>query len=180
MSRLRSAALAAFAAAMLFTATEAKAAPIVIGFEGLVDFNNYSEDGVNVTSNDLWNWPNDDMAHIDVGDALFELATNGDFSLTSVDKLAIGGVGGAQFEGFLNGVLVATEVVNAAGVHNFGAAFSLVDQVRMSLAVDFDHYTIDDLTLSVAAVPEPATFTLLGGGLLLAEIRRRRRAAKTS
>jgi hypothetical protein len=100
-------------------------------------------------------------------------------------------------EGYLGGIFVGSTSITfdpgsggvGAGYHAFGSVFG-IDELRFfssyeqGLTGGLDYWLVDDLELtdvgSTAAVPEPATLTLLGSGLATAAIRRRRRTRSSA
>jgi hypothetical protein len=87
----------------------------------------------------------------------------GRFDLMSIDFTHTDGEN-YLWQGFLEGSLVASAVVNSFGTNNFPAGFDRVDRVRFTASGGFNDPTMDNLTFE--AVPEPSTMLLLGGGLL--------------
>ncbi len=153
--------LSAFIATAVLSLAAASANAGTITFTGLSSSSNFSEAGMNMTSNSVWNWPGMDMAHMDGGQAVFKLASAGDFFLTSVELLAAGGGGTARFDAYNNNVLVGTVDHSGAGV--FGFAFGQIDEFRVS--VPGNHFTFDNVNFRESAVPEPSGVALLGLGL---------------
>mgnify|MGYP003382233840 CR=1 FL=1 len=160
-------------AATLIAASSAQAT--VMDFTGLVDFSNFSQNGMDMVSNNVWNWPGANEAHMDSGIATFKLATLGDFNLDSVDMNSSGGVGPARFEAFDNGVSQGfVDIAGGAGTFIFGAAFDGIDEFHVT--VPFSHFTFDNLNFDTNSVPEPGTYALLLAGLLGFSARRRKQA----
>lgn len=157
----------------------APASAAVMDFTGLLDGTNFSQNGINGTSSDWWNYPSSDMAHFDGGGASFTY-TGGLFDLVSVDMISGGGSGPARFQAFLNSVLVGSvDVAGNAGTFSFDSTFAGVDLVTVSYLSN--HFTIDNLTVTEAsAVPEPMSLALLGAGLLGLAVSRRSRATRTA
>lgn len=148
--------LAVFACAYAMPASAS-----VVTFSGLVNFQNYSEAGMNMTSDDVWNWPGAEMAHMDNGIAVFQLASGGNFNLTSVEMINAGGSGPGRFAAYLDGNLITeVDIPGNAGVYNFGPLFQNIDELRVT--VPGSHFTYDNINFTAAAVPEPATFAALG------------------
>lgn len=164
----------AIAAALLAGIGQANAG--VVTFSGLQDFQNYSEAGLNMSSNSVWNWPSSQMAHMDGGVASFVLSNGDAFSLNSVDMVSNGGAGTARFSAYLNGGLLGfTDVGSGAGTFNFGVLFDNIDEFRVSFVNS--HFTFDNLNFAAAAdVPEPSSLALLGLGAAVL-LRRRRKTA---
>lgn len=159
----------ALLAAALAVPSMASAATMT--FTNLADYQNYSEDGITGTSSSWWNWPAGQMAHFDGGQA--RLTMSGLFNATSVDYITSGGTGVALFEGYLNNVLVATQLINTGGTNSFNAGFAGIDTLR--IAVTGNHFTIDNVVLD--EVPEPAMIGLFGLGAIGLGLSCRRRAA---
>lgn len=148
----------------------------VVTFNGLVDFQNYSEDGMNMVSNDVWNWPGETMAHMDPGSvaAFFSLENSATFNLDSVDMIADGGSGPARFSAYLGGNLLGfVDIASNAGTYDFGALFIGIDGFRVSVVNS--HFTFDNLVWTdvTTEVPEPGSLALLGLGALALVSRRR-------
>ena len=167
---------AVVAAALVAGAGHASAG--VMTFSGLTDFSNYSENGMNMVSDQVWNWPGTAMAHMDFGDARFSLASTSTFDMNSVDLVGDGGSGPARFSAYLDGNLLGSVDVTIAGdvTYNFGALFAGIDELRVSV-ID-GHFTFDNLVWDddVAAVPEPASLALLVLGGIAFAARRRKQA----
>jgi hypothetical protein len=148
----------------------------VVTFSGLQNFQNYSEAGLDMSSDSVWNWPNSQMAHMDNGIAGF-VRSNGDtFSLNSVDMVSSGGAGTARFSAYVNGSLLGSiDVGSDAGTFNFGVLFDTIDEFRVTYVND--HFTFDNLNFAEASdVPEPNSLALLGLGAAVL-LRRRRKTA---
>lgn len=162
---------AAAAAAVVLAASTANAT--VMNFTGLNDFTNYSQNGLNMSSGNVWNWPGSNMAHMDGGSALFSLATGGNFNLDSVLMVSDGGFGPARFTAINNGLdLGFVDIAGNAGTFLFSSLFDGIDAFRVS--VPGSHFTFDDINFT-NAVPEPGSLALLGLGLAgLASLRRKR------
>ena len=149
----------------------------VVDFTGLVNFNDYTENGMVMTSNSVWNWPGLNMAHMDRGVAIFKLLSNNDFNLTSVDMISNGGNGPARFGAYNNGVLLENVNINRnAGTYSFGSLFSGIDEFRVTELGQ--HFTFDNINLSATnTVPEPSTLALVGLSLAGLALARKRKSA---
>ncbi|QNA87350.1 PEP-CTERM sorting domain-containing protein [Massilia sp. Dwa41.01b] len=149
----------------------------VMTFSDLVDFENYSEAGMDMYSSDVWNWPEAQMAHIDFGEAGFVLNSGAQFNLNSIDLLADGGGGTARFSAYLDGELLGWIDVATAGTYAFGNLFQGIDELRVSV-ID-NHFSFDNLVFNEDGstdVPEPTSVALLGMGMLALAARRRKQA----
>lgn len=162
-------------AALAFFAAPSSAT--VVDFTGLSNFGNYTENGMFMTSNSVWNWPGSDMAHMDSGVAIFKLLSNDDFNLTSVEMISGGGNGPARFGAYNNGLLLGTININGnAGTYSFGSLFSGIDEFRVS--VISQHFTYDNINFAAAnKIPEPGTLALMGLSLVGLALARKRKNA---
>ncbi len=168
LSRIPSALLLT-GAVLALSSIQARAS-VVMDFTGLQDFSNFSQNGIDMASNSVWNWPGTNEAHMDGGVATFSLGSLGDFTLESVSMNSNGGSGPARFTAFNNGIDLGFVDVGAnAGTFVFPALFSAIDQFRVS--VPSSHFTFDNVTIgSATSVPDGgATVALLGmamGGMV--------------
>lgn len=146
--------------AALLALAMSSASATVMDFTGMSNYANFSQNGLNMTANSVWNWPGANMAHMDYGTAVFKLASNQDFNLDSVQMISSGGSGLARFTAWDNGVLLNTvDVGGLAGLFQFNGLFSGIDEFRISYVND--HFTFDNINFS-NAVPLPGVLSLLG------------------
>ena len=159
----------------------------VVDFTGLIDGTNYTENGMVMTSSNVKRWNGSDIAYM-VNDsvAIFKLASNNDFSLTSINMFTGSGsvgTGPARFNAYNNGQLLGFDNVNgkANPTYYFTSIFDSIDEFRIVVfnekSVIFDNInfgpaiTVSDLN----TVPEPGTLALVGlslAGLALATKRK--------
>jgi hypothetical protein len=140
------------AASLVIGFSVVPAAAAVIDFTGLVDLSNYSQNGLDMTSNSVWNYPGLGIAHMDGGVATFKLTSLGDFSLTSVFFDPSGGDGPARFTAFNNGNnLGFVDIGGNAGVYNFAAPFASIDEFQISFLAN--HFSFDDINFTPKTTP---------------------------
>lgn len=148
-----------------------------VTFSDLVDFENYSEAGMDMYSAEVWNWPDTGVAHIDGGEAGFVLNSGDVFNLNSIDLFEVDNAGTARFSAYLDGALLGfVDVASNTGTYNFGGLFQGIDEFRISV-VD-NHFSFDNVVFNEdgSEVPEPTSIALMGLGAA-ALLARRRKAA---
>lgn len=157
--------LSALIASAALVLAAAPASASVMNFTGLSNYTTFTQDGLVMTSANVWNWPSANVAHMDSGIAIFKLANGFDFKLNKIDLLANGGTGIVRFTGYNNGSLLSTVDVSTRGNYSFGNSFSNIDEFRISYVND--HFSFDNINFAAAAavVPEPGNLALFGLGL---------------
>lgn len=152
----------------------AHADPITLLFDSEFTGASYTESGMTIdaTSEQLvvtdgtWNLPCCPGAGPDGVDS-FALSTGGIFDLLSIDIIHVDFSDPVVWEGFLNGILVATNTFNTGQGSTFGfMGFSGLDLVTMSVSGTYTDPGFDNLTYEGVSIPEPGTLGLLGIGLL--------------
>ena len=168
--------LSSLIASAALVLASAPASASVMNFTGYAGYTTFTQDGLVMTSSDVWIYPNAGEAHMDNGIATFKLANGFDFKLNKIDLLASGGTGTARFTAYNNGTLLTTVDVSSRGNYTFGNTFSNIDEFRISYVNS--HFSFDNITFAAAAaaVPEPGVLALFGLGFAGMAAMRRRRA----
>lgn len=189
-----------YAVALAVAAVSGTAGAATITFDDLAGsngdaFSSYSEDGFTFTKTsgdafvaavygnptpDIFFGPNYGSAA-----ASFDLtSSSGDFVFGGFDLAASNGVANYVIAGFLNGASVfAFAGSYEGGFSTIGSTSTgLVDKVSFLVTASGTSANIDNIVASVAAVPEPATWTmmLIGFGAVGAAMRSQRRRVRTS
>jgi len=165
------------------------ASATALGFEGLPDFDVpaglYVESGYNLSiagtmfseldNGTLGAREVEGLCCASGGVLTITQAGGGNFQFASVDmELEYGGpLALLTLQGYLDGVLQATDVLNTVGFLSYSTTFAIllagvtIDELRITAQRDFDAgMSFDSLVLnSVAAVPIPSSLALLGLGL---------------
>ena len=187
-------------AMLMALAPAVQAGTITIGFDTLTGSNNdafssYSESGYTVTATG-GDWykafgygnPTPDLFAGPIGSpsASTLRITGSVFNLLGLDLSCNNGSPcGASFSGYSGGNLVASGGVNFPYTGSFvfttfgspiSGAFDTLD-ITLAPGVGTSSMNIDNIVLETSQVPEPASLTLLGTGMVAAALRRRRRLA---
>ena len=142
----------------------------------------YVEDGFTVTSRDgvFWGYPTGGQLHFDpdLDNRIYDLTFSGGlFTFSSVDIVFTSPGAQVRVAAFdLNDELIAPRITfNVSSLGTLTNPFPSVQIARLRFTALGDHFSIDNLVAN-GAVPEPATWAMMIGGMGAAggALRRRR------
>jgi hypothetical protein len=180
-------ALAATTAALMSTGASAATMTFARLAPDSYSGTSYTEDGITARSvqGQFWGYPNGGVLHLDpsgYSNAIYDFTFGGGiFNLASLDvSFASSGAIGTFSAYDAADALIGTSSFNASSTGS--RTFNLSGITRLRLVDTGNHFSIDNLVLNAAAVPEPATWAMmiLGMGAVGYAMRRRIKASEVS
>ena len=141
----------------------------------------YVEQGYTITSlgGAYWSWPSAGELHFDPGDtSAYDLTySGGGFAVQSVDLSFVASGSAALVEAFdVDDNLIGSLTFTFPTLGTYSNPFPNLVFGRIRITETGDHFSLDNLVVDAAGIPEPATWAMMIGGIGAAggALRRRR------